>query len=93
MIPANIDYVAIVEELNAWGMGDYKLELICGFSEGYLRHLKNGSYRDMTYQRAARLYNFWCDERQARGMQVFTALVPLFAVSTAEKNQVLAATT
>jgi hypothetical protein len=88
MIPANIDYRAIVVELNAWGILDSKIELICGFSQGYVRHMKNGIYFDMTYQRAARLYNFWCEERQMRGLGVFTMMVPLF-----EKNQHLAATT
>lgn len=92
MIPANIDYVALVEELNSFGIGDYKLELICGFSDGYIRHLKNGSYRDMTYQRAARLYNFWAEERKLRGLHVLTVMVPMFGGST-ENNQALVATT
>lgn len=88
-IPANIDYLAIVEELNAWGLGDYKIEAICGFSQGYVGHMKNGRYHDMTYQRAARLYNFWCEERQLRGLEVFTRMgPPLF-----ENCQGLAATT
>lgn len=93
MIPANIDYQSIVQELNAFGIGDYKLEAICGFSDGYIRHLKNGSYRDMTYQRAARLYNFWCEERALRGLDVFTHIAPLFPVDAPEKNQALVETT
>lgn len=91
MIPANIDYRAIVQELNSFGIGDYKLEVICGFSDGYIRHLKDGSYRDMTYQRAARLYNFWCEERELRGLNVFTRIVPLLPLP--EKNQALVETT
>lgn len=90
MIPANIDYQAVVQELNKFGINNYKLEAICGFSEGYITHLMAGDYRDMSYQRAARLYNFWCEERQARGLWVFTSMVNIFAP---EKNQALAATT
>lgn len=91
MIPANIDYRAIVLELQSFGITSYKLELICGYADGYITHLMAGNYRDMTYQRAARLYNFWCDERISRGLNVYTSLVSLFPV--AEKNQALAATT
>ena len=92
MIPANIDYQSIVEELQRFGISAYKLELICGFSEGYIsRHLLRGHYRDMTYQRAARLYNFWCEERQMRGLEVLTPIVPIF--TTAEKSPALVATT
>jgi hypothetical protein len=88
MIPANLDYVSIVEELNSWGIVDYKIEVICGFSQGYIRHMKAGTYQDMTYQRAARLYNFWAEERQDRGLDVLTRMGPLL-----ENNQHLAATT
>lgn len=66
MIPANIDHVSIVRDLNKWGILDYKIEAICGFSEGYVNHLKTGGVRQMAYQRAARLYNFWWEERVAR---------------------------
>ena len=66
MIPANIDHVAILLELNAWGLRDYKIEAICGFSVGYVAQLKCGNVQQMTYQRAARLYNFWFDERGQR---------------------------
>lgn len=67
MIPANIDHCAIVEDLNRWGIVDYKIEIICGFSQGYISHVRAGRVRQMIYQRAARLYNFWLDERQTRG--------------------------
>ena len=69
MIPANIDHVAIVADLNQWGIGDYKIEMICGFSVGYVNHLKTGGVRQMAYQRAARLYNFWFEERVSRMLQ------------------------
>ena len=68
MIPANVDHVAIIGDLNAWGIADYKIEAICGFSIGYVNHLKTGGVRQMAYQRAARLYNFWFEERLARAL-------------------------
>jgi hypothetical protein len=62
-IPANIDHIALVRDLNRWGISDYKIEAICGFSVGYVSHLKKtGGAQQMGYQRAARLYNFWFDE-------------------------------
>lgn len=62
MIPANIDHLAILIDLNSWGIRDYKIELICGFSVGYVSQIKGGNVKQMSYQRAARLYNFWFDE-------------------------------
>lgn len=89
MIPANIDYLSIIGELNAFGIVDSKIELICGLAQGRVRHLKNAHCQDMTYQNAARLYNFWAAERHERGLEVLTRMGPdLF-----EKKQYLSATT
>lgn len=64
MIPANIDHVTIVRELNEMGWRDAKIELVCGFSQGYVLHIKAGHVQQMNYQRAARLYNLWFEEVQ-----------------------------
>ena len=74
MIPPNIDHRSIIADLNEWGIGDYKIELVCGFAQSYVGQLKNANIRQMTYQRAARLYNFWCEERDSR------RLVPIHAL-------------
>jgi hypothetical protein len=66
MIPANIDHVSIVRDLNKWGIADQKVEMICGFSRGYIAHIKGGQVRQMLYQSAARLYNFWFEEHCKR---------------------------
>lgn len=66
MIPANIDHVAIIEDLNRWGLKDAKIELVCDFSQGYVQAVKKGRVQQMLYQRAARLYNFWLDEMKHR---------------------------
>jgi hypothetical protein len=89
VIPANIDYLALIGELNDFGIVDSKIEMICGLAQASVRHLKNGRYHDMTYQNAARLYNFWAGERQERGLDVLTRMGP----SLFENNQHLAATT
>lgn len=68
-IPANIDHVAIVQDLNAMGLRDAKIELVCGFSQGYVAAIKSGRVSQMIYQRAARLYNFWCDEMRVRNLE------------------------
>jgi len=65
-IPANIDHVAIIKDLNRWGLLDAKIENICGFSQGYVSQLRAGRIRQMTYQRAARMYNFWVEELGTR---------------------------
>jgi len=65
-IPALIDAMSIVADLNRWGVADYKIEMICGFSLGYLAQLKHGNIRVMGYPKAARLYNFWVGERRIR---------------------------
>ncbi len=78
MIPANIDYQAIIQDLIGFGFGPYKIDLVCGFYEGATSDLMTGRSREMGYQRSARLYNFWWDERQRRGLHVLTSSVPLF---------------
>jgi hypothetical protein len=66
MIPANIDYQSLLADLNRWGIRDYKIEAICGLTVGHIAQLKCGSIKQMVYPNAARLYNFWWDEQQAR---------------------------
>jgi hypothetical protein len=65
-IPANIDHRMVLRQLNDWGYRDYRIEAICGFSIGYVAQLKCGAIQQMTYQRAARLWNFWVSEHSAR---------------------------
>jgi hypothetical protein len=64
VIPANIDHGALLADLNRWGIVDFKIEMICGLSRGYVSQLKKRPDTSMTYQLAARLYNFWFDERE-----------------------------
>lgn len=66
MIPLEIDFSAILRDLNGWGWRDYKIEIACGFTKGYVPQLKCGHITHLSYQRAARLYNFWYSEAVCR---------------------------
>lgn len=70
MIPANLDYLDMVTQLNGWGVQDYKIEMICGLNKGLIAKLKCRAQRSMIYENAARLYNFWLDEALAHGVHV-----------------------
>ncbi len=63
MIPAGIDHLVLLADLKRWGWQDNKIELACAFSGGYVSQLKCGNIKDMSYSKAARLYNFWEAER------------------------------
>ena len=75
MIPANIDQVQIIGDLNRWGLNDYKITEILGFSEGYVAQLKCGNIAQMSQQRAARLWNFWWPERKLNDLPGFERMV------------------
>jgi hypothetical protein len=62
VIPPNLDYTQIIRDLNALGWRDYKIEIACGWTKGYVSQVKAGNMSEMFYPRAARLYNFWHDE-------------------------------
>lgn len=66
MIPVEIDVAAIVKDLNSWGWVDYKIEVACGFSHGYIAKVRQGCRLMRPYQHSARLYNFWEEERRLR---------------------------
>ncbi|HQX62627.1 MAG TPA: hypothetical protein PK593_04105 [Thermomicrobiales bacterium] len=62
MIPVEIDAVELIKDLNSIGWRDYKIEIACGYSCGYIAQVRCGNVRDMSYQRKARLFNFWEEE-------------------------------
>ena len=62
MIPVEIDVKQIIEDLNAWGWKDQKIEVICDFSPGYIAQLRGGPRPNRPYQLLARLFNFWEEE-------------------------------
>lgn len=69
MIPL-IDHIQIVKELNAWGWRDFKIDTVCGFTNGYVAQVKCGNIKVMAHERAARLYNFWEQEAAARYVSI-----------------------
>lgn len=69
-MPADIDYLGILADLNAWGIRDYKIEAMCGLPEGRVAKIKCGATKSMIYANAARLYNLWESEAIAHGIDV-----------------------
>lgn len=63
MIPSQIDILQIVADLQKWGWRDYKIEVFCGLGGGYIAQVRAGNIREPAYGKAARLYNFWEEER------------------------------
>jgi hypothetical protein len=57
-----IDSKQLIEDLSKWGWLDFKIETVCGFSRGYVAQIRCGNIKEMSYARAARLYNFWLEE-------------------------------
>ena len=65
MIPAKLDYVQMLNDLNGLGIADYKIEMICGLSDGHASRLRTRSGGRVSYVISARLYNYWCSEMGA----------------------------
>ncbi len=59
MIPVEIDVEEIIRNLREVGWVDQKIEIVCGFSGGYVHKLMDGPRPHRPYQHVARLYNFW----------------------------------
>ena len=73
MIPPQIDVLAIVDDLREWGWLNYKIEVAAGLGHGYIAQVRCGNIREPAYGKAARLYNFWCQQAKDReSLQVST---------------------
>jgi hypothetical protein len=66
VIPAELDIAGMLDDLTRWGWRDYKIEVACGLSAGYISQIRCGNIKFLAYQRAARLYNFWFSEQEMR---------------------------
>lgn len=72
LIPLEVDFRALVAGLNAAGIKDHKIEMLCGFSKGYVAQLRCGNIGRMSFNHGARLYNLWLVETaspQSTGIQ------------------------
>ena len=63
MIPVQIDVLSLVADLNGWGWRDYKIEISCGLGSGYVAQVRCGNVKEPAYGKAARLFNFWEEQR------------------------------
>ena len=66
MIPPQIDVLQIVDDLREWGWLNYKIEIAAGLGHGYIAQVRCGNIKEPAYGKAARLYNFWHQQRQDR---------------------------
>lgn len=57
-IPSHVDIEAILNDLARLGWTDFKIEIACGFSSGYVTHLRSHKIHEPAFSKAARLYNF-----------------------------------
>jgi hypothetical protein len=62
MIPAQVDVMAIIADLRAWGWLDYKIEIAAGLGAGYIAQVRAGNIKEPAYGKAARLHNFWVSQ-------------------------------
>ena len=67
MIPEKIDPIAMIHDLNGWGMKDSKIEFACGFSVGYVSQIKCGNLKRMSYPKGAALFNLH-EERMLKSL-------------------------
>ena len=75
MIPAQIDVMQIVADLNEWGWRDYKIEVACGLGSGYISQVRCGNIREPAYGKAARLFNFWEEEADSQSALLQTRTI------------------
>lgn len=68
MIPLALDIGSMLSDLNRWGWRDYKIEIACELSKGYVAQLRCGNIARISYPYAARLYNFWYAEAEMRAL-------------------------
>jgi hypothetical protein len=61
-MPYDIDVKAILADLRAMGWADQKVEILLGFSSGYIDKLRNGPNQCKAFQNRARLFSFWEEE-------------------------------
>jgi len=59
MIPVDIDVPSILQDLMAQGWNHHRIEIACGFANGYVAKLRAQQQPRMQYQYAARLFNLW----------------------------------
>lgn len=59
LIPEMLDYVGLFDDLNKLHMCDAVIERQCELAPGHVAHMRAGRWQDMTYRRAAKVFNLW----------------------------------
>jgi hypothetical protein len=76
----------LVNDLNSWGWRDFKIDTVCGFTQGYVNQIRRGNIVEMSHTRAVRLYNFWEEEAASRGVQIPPYGSPAAPPTTGDKR-------
>lgn len=62
-IPTTIDVLALINELNGYGLRDHAIEIVCGLTQGYVAQVRCGNIKRPNYEYAAKIYNLAEQER------------------------------
>jgi hypothetical protein len=92
MIPMAIDSKQLIEDLSQWGWLDFKIETVCGFSRGYVAQIRCGNIKEMSYARAARLYNFWLEEEEKNRPSIVFGVVSTAIPPTTKLSSIMRTT-
>lgn len=57
MIPEEINVLSVLSELHTLGWKDYKIEMACGYTRGYVAQMRCGNVEMPAYEKAAKLLN------------------------------------
>ena len=57
MIPDKVDWIALINALNAVGLRDHAVETLCKLTAGYVAQVRCGNSRRPNYEYAARILN------------------------------------
>ena len=62
MIPEDVNWLGVLDELNRLGLKDGKIELLCDFTAGYIAQIRCGNTKKLGYEKGARLMNLLDEE-------------------------------
>jgi hypothetical protein len=62
MIPTEVNWKGVLDELNQIGIPDGKVELICNFTPGYIAQIRCGNIACLGWKNGAKLLNLLDEE-------------------------------
>ena len=62
MIPEEVCWIGVLNELNRLGLIDGKIESICDLTKGYVAQIRCGNVKRLGYDKGAKLINLLDEE-------------------------------